>query len=111
MKKQKQNIYIQIKFFLQLNRKEFDDMDEETRAQFEGYRPGVYVRVQINNMPCEFVENFDCTYPVILGALLASEHNIGYVQVIGYFCEICTFKTLDIILCIISRSCIFTMRD
>ena len=56
-------------------------MDEATRAQYEGFRPGLYVRLQIDNMPCEFVENFDATYPVVLGALLSAEQNIGYVQV------------------------------
>ncbi len=55
-------------------------MDEETRAQYEGYRPGVYVRVQIDNLPAEFVTNFDPLYPVVLGALLSAEQNIGYVQ-------------------------------
>ncbi len=67
--------------FLQLNREEFEDMDEETRAQYEGFRPGVYVRVQIDSMPAEFVTNFDPMYPVVLGALLSAEQNIGYVQV------------------------------
>ena len=58
-------------------------MDEETRAQYEGFRPGVYVRLQISNMPCEFVTNFNATYPVVLGSLLSAEQNIGYVQVMG----------------------------
>ena len=56
-------------------------MDEETRALYEGYRPGVYVRLQVDNMPCEFIDNFDATYPIILGGLLSAEQNIGYVQV------------------------------
>ena len=56
-------------------------MDEETRAQYEGFRPGVYVRVQIDNIPAEFVLHFDPSYPIVLGALLSAEQNVGYVQV------------------------------
>lgn len=56
-------------------------MDDEARAQYEGFRPGLYIRVQVNGMPCEFVDHFDPTYPVILGGLLPSEQNIGYVNV------------------------------
>ena len=32
-------------------------------------------------MPCEFVTNFDAKYPVILGGLLPSEDNMGFLQV------------------------------
>ena len=64
-----------------MNRAEFEDMDEETRAQYEGFRPGLYVRVQINGMPCEMVQHLDPTYPLILGGLLSAEQNIGYVHV------------------------------
>ena len=66
---------------LQINRQEFESLDEETRVQYEGFRPGMYVRVQVNHMSAEFVHNFDPTYPVILGGLLSAEQNIGYVQV------------------------------
>ena len=68
-------------FPYQLNRAEFEELDEELRVQLEGYRPGLYARVQINNIPCEFVKNFDPTYPIILGGLLSAEQNIGYVHV------------------------------
>ncbi|XP_078658723.1 ribosome biogenesis protein BMS1 homolog isoform X2 [Branchiostoma floridae x Branchiostoma belcheri] len=64
----------------QLNRAEFEDMDAETRAQYEGYRPGMYVRLEVNDMPCEFVTNFDASYPVIVGALMSGEDSVGYVQ-------------------------------
>ena len=64
-----------------MNREEFENMDEETRAQYEGFRPGVYVRVQIDNIPAEFVLHFDPSYPIVLGALLSAEQNVGYVQV------------------------------
>ncbi|XP_075279079.1 ribosome biogenesis protein BMS1 homolog [Opisthocomus hoazin] len=64
----------------QLNRAEFEDQGDETRVQYEGFRPGMYVRIEIENVPCEFVLNFDPHYPVILGGLGNSEGNVGYVQ-------------------------------
>ncbi|KAM6163755.1 ribosome biogenesis protein BMS1 homolog [Rhynchocyon petersi] len=64
----------------QLNRSEFEDQDDETRVQYEGFRPGMYVRIEIENVPCEFVLNFDPHHPVILGGLGNSEGNVGYVQ-------------------------------
>ncbi|XP_028991031.1 LOW QUALITY PROTEIN: ribosome biogenesis protein BMS1 homolog [Betta splendens] len=64
----------------ELNRAEFEDIDDETRVQYEGFRPGMYVRVEISSIPCEFVTNFDPHYPIILGGLGSSEGNIGYLQ-------------------------------
>ncbi|XP_060097011.1 ribosome biogenesis protein BMS1 homolog [Heteronotia binoei] len=64
----------------QLNRAEFEDQDDETRVQYEGFRPGMYIRVEIDNVPCELVLNFDPHYPVILGGLGNTEGNVGYVQ-------------------------------
>ena len=31
----------------QLNKSEFDSLDDETRIQYEGYRPGMYVRMEV----------------------------------------------------------------
>ncbi|XP_077206989.1 ribosome biogenesis protein BMS1 homolog [Paroedura picta] len=64
----------------QLNRAEFENQDDETRVQYEGFRPGMYIRVEIENVPCELVLNFDPHYPVILGGLGNTEGNVGYVQ-------------------------------
>uniref|UniRef100_A0A1A8KDV3 BMS1-like, ribosome assembly protein n=1 Tax=Nothobranchius kuhntae TaxID=321403 RepID=A0A1A8KDV3_NOTKU len=64
----------------ELNRAEFEEMDDETRVQYEGFRPGMYIRVEILSLPCEFVANFDPHYPIILGGLGSSEGNIGYLQ-------------------------------
>lgn len=65
----------------QLNKSVFDNMTDDLRVQFEGYRPGMYVRIEIKNVASEFVTNFDPTYPIILGALNLGEENIGYVNV------------------------------
>lgn len=66
---------------LQLNRAEFEDVDDEIRVQYEGFRPGMYIRLEISAIPCEFVSNFDPHYPIILGGLTSSEGNVGYLQV------------------------------
>uniref|UniRef100_A0A3B5BHD2 Ribosome biogenesis protein BMS1/TSR1 C-terminal domain-containing protein n=1 Tax=Stegastes partitus TaxID=144197 RepID=A0A3B5BHD2_9TELE len=64
----------------ELNRAEFEDVDDETRVQYEGFRPGMYVRLEISPLPCEFVTNFDPHYPIILGGLGSNEGNVGYLQ-------------------------------
>ncbi|XP_072851145.2 ribosome biogenesis protein BMS1 homolog [Pogona vitticeps] len=64
----------------QLNRAEFEDQDDETRVQYEGFRPGMYIRIEFENVPCELVLNFDPHYPIILGGLGNTEGNVGYVQ-------------------------------
>ncbi|CAG8551851.1 13654_t:CDS:10, partial [Cetraspora pellucida] len=66
---------------LQLNREEFDDDDPHTRVMVEGFRPGTYVRILLKGMPCEFVKYFDPVYPVIVGGLLTTEENLGFIQV------------------------------
>lgn len=66
---------------LAMNRAEFEDDDVHTRAMVEGYRPGSYVRILVHDMPCEFVQHFDPTYPILIGGLLTSEDQFGIVQV------------------------------
>ncbi|RDB24452.1 Ribosome biogenesis protein bms1 [Hypsizygus marmoreus] len=66
---------------LALNRAEFDGIDSEARTLVEGFRPGQYVRVELADVPCELVENFDPTYPIVVGGLLPSEERFGFVQV------------------------------
>lgn len=66
---------------LALNRAEFEGVDAESRALVEGIRPGSYVRIELANVPSEMIENFDPTYPIIVGGLLPAEERFGYVQV------------------------------
>lgn len=66
---------------MMINRQEFEGEDPEVRAQIEGYRAGSYVRIVLQKMPHEFIDNFNPDYPVILGSLLASEEAFGFIQV------------------------------
>lgn len=63
-----------------INKSEFEGLDDDVRVQLEGYRPGMYVRVELEAVPCELVTHLDPTYPIIIGGLLYGEENIGYVQ-------------------------------
>ena len=62
------------------NKSEFENEDEYTRVQLEGYRPGLYVRIEIEDVPPELIDNFDPHYPLVLGGLLPSEMAMGYLQ-------------------------------
>ena len=51
------------------------------RQDLEGFRPGLYLRVEVAGIPCEFVEHFNPSSPLIIGGLTNLEENVGYVQV------------------------------
>ena len=42
-------------------------MDTVFRILIESFRPGQYIRIQLTDVPCEMVENFDPIYPIIVG--------------------------------------------
>ena len=63
-----------------LNRDEFQTLDEGTRTAVEGFPPGSYLRIEVQGVPCEMANNFDPTYPIIAGGLLAVEERLGFVQ-------------------------------
>lgn len=64
----------------ELNRVELEGVDAESRMLIEGCRPGMYVRIELDNVPCEMVEHFDPTYPIVVGGLLPAEERFGFVQ-------------------------------
>ncbi|CAN6654628.1 ribosome biogenesis protein Bms1p [Trichomonascus vanleenenianus] len=66
---------------LEINKAEFEAMDPETRDRIEGFRAGAYVRLVFESVPCEFIDNFDPMYPLVVGGLLANEDRYGFSQV------------------------------
>jgi ribosome biogenesis protein BMS1 len=64
----------------EINTKAFEGVDDITRLQLEGARPGTYVRIELSEVPCEFTLNLNPVFPIILGGLLPGEDKLGYVQ-------------------------------
>ncbi|KAI9671672.1 MAG: Glycoside hydrolase 2 (Mannanase, beta-galactosidase) [Alyxoria varia] len=66
---------------LDINRAEFDQMDEDARVRVEGYSAGMYVRIVLERVPYEFSAHFNPRYPIIIGGLSPTETRFGFVQV------------------------------
>lgn len=65
---------------LEINNAELDSMTPEQRQQIEGVKAGSYVRIVFDNIPMEFVENFNPKFPVIMGGLLPTELKFGIIN-------------------------------
>lgn len=66
---------------LEINKSVFANLEDEQRDKVEGFRAGTYVRLIFTGIPCEFVDNFDPRYPVIVGGLLSNESQFGFSRV------------------------------
>jgi ribosome biogenesis protein BMS1 len=66
---------------LDINRAEFDQMDELSRARVEGHKAGTYARIVLENVPYEFSEHFNSRFPIIIGGLTPTEERFGFVQI------------------------------
>ncbi|KAI9581555.1 ribosome biogenesis protein BMS1 homolog [Glossina fuscipes] len=64
----------------EINKSEFEHLDEDLRIQIEGYRAGLYVRLRFKSLPAEFIQHFESSYPLLLGSLNMIEENVGYVN-------------------------------
>lgn len=70
-----------IKKQLDINKEEFENLDERQRVAVEGYRAGKYAKLVLEGVPAEFVSRFDARLPIIVGGLSATEDRWGFVQV------------------------------
>ncbi|KAK4191950.1 putative ribosome biogenesis protein BMS1 [Podospora australis] len=66
---------------LDINKAEFENLDENQRAAVEGYRAGKYAKFILEGVPAEFVKNFQAKRPIVVGGLSATEDRFGFVQV------------------------------
>ncbi|KAL6450739.1 BMS1 Ribosome biogenesis protein BMS1 [Candida maltosa Xu316] len=65
---------------LEINKAEYEEMTPEVRVKIEGYRAGSYVKIVFEKLPCEFIDNFNPQFPLVLGGLLATESRFGIMN-------------------------------
>ncbi|CDK24539.1 unnamed protein product [Kuraishia capsulata CBS 1993] len=65
----------------EINKAEYDGLDEKERTRIEGFRSGSYVRITFSKLPMEFMENFDPHFPIVIGGLLQTEERFGFLNV------------------------------
>ncbi|KAK2044150.1 AARP2CN domain-containing protein [Colletotrichum somersetense] len=66
---------------LDINKAEFETLDDRQRTAVEGYRAGKYAKIVLEGVPSEFVTKFNPRNPIILGGLSPTEDRFGFVQV------------------------------
>ena len=66
---------------LDINKEEFETLDEQQRAAVEGCRAGKYAKIVLEGVPSEFVTRFNARQPIVVGGLTATEDRFGFVQV------------------------------
>lgn len=66
---------------LDINKAEFEQLDERQRVLVEGFKAGKYAKMVIEGVPAEFVKQFNAKMPIIVGGLSATEDRFGFVQV------------------------------
>ena len=65
---------------LKRNKEEFGEDGEAARIRHEGFRQGLYCRIRIDGVPCEFIDSFNPELPVVLGGLTPQETNRGFIR-------------------------------
>jgi ribosome biogenesis protein BMS1 len=66
---------------LDINRAEFDQLDETSRVRVEGHKAGTYARIVLEKVPYEFSVNFSPRYPILIGGLAPTEERFGFVHI------------------------------
>jgi ribosome biogenesis protein BMS1 len=61
-------------------REQFGQEGERGRLQLEGFRQGLYCRIQIEDVPAKFLTSYDPNMPLVIGGLMPQECNLGLVR-------------------------------
>lgn len=64
---------------IEVNRKEFSTLNDESRSSIQGFLPGSYVCIEVADVSYEFVQNFDPFVPIVIGGLNTCENNFGFL--------------------------------
>eukprot|EP01052_Picozoa_sp_SAG31_P002473 SAG31_NODE_87_length_26728_cov_40.161591_24_plen_575_part_00 len=62
------------------NRHEFAEASDALRENLEGFKPGTYIRIEIEGVPAELIRNHDPRTPMICGMLKPEEEALGFIQ-------------------------------
>ncbi|KAL8319770.1 hypothetical protein RB597_006505 [Gaeumannomyces tritici] len=65
---------------LDINKAEYETLDDRQRVAVEGFKAGKYARIVIDGVPAEFSTNFNSRLPIIMGGLSATEDRFGFIQ-------------------------------
>lgn len=66
---------------LDINKAEFESLDDRSRVNVEGLRAGQYAKMVLEGVPSEFVTRFSPKMPILVGGINATEDRFGFVQV------------------------------
>lgn len=61
-------------------RLELSKLHPSVREALEGHNPGAYMRIVLEQVPCELVQHFDPAVPLLLGGLLPTEQSMVFLQ-------------------------------
>ena len=65
---------------LNRNKEEFGEEGERSRLRHEGFRQGLYCRIQIEGVPAAFLANFNPQLPLVIGGLTPQETKLGFTR-------------------------------
>ena len=57
-----------------------EEMKGEENVMYGGLFPGLYARVELSKVPCEFMEHLDVRRPILIGGLAPTEENMCFMQ-------------------------------